>query len=119
MEPARLLLIFERSAEEPQLLGVGEAIRALGQNDIDVKAVAQTSGAGSLIGSLLRFWFPYLSRAGVVGLRRARRSDRPPKSGPSSSRSPANVVRRLAMCLEHGFRRDTGAKYESHSRTSK
>jgi hypothetical protein len=68
MEPARLLLFFERSAEESQLLGVGEAIHALGQNDIDVKAVAQTSGAGSLIGSLLRFWFPYLSRAGIVGV---------------------------------------------------
>jgi hypothetical protein len=68
MEPARLLLIFERSAKESQLQGVGEAIRALEQNDIDVKVGAQTPRVDSLIGSLLRFWFPYLSSAGIIGV---------------------------------------------------
>lgn len=67
-EPERLLLIFERSPEESQLRGVSEAIGAFGQNDIDVKVVAQTPGGNSLIGSVLRFWFPYLSRAGIVGV---------------------------------------------------
>ena len=68
MEPAPLLLIFERSAEESQLLGVAEAIGALRRNDIEVRVAAQTPEPGSLIGSLLRFWFPYLSRAGIVGV---------------------------------------------------
>jgi hypothetical protein len=68
MAPEHLLLIFERSPEEPQLCGVGEAIRALEQNDIDVKVAAQNSRVEGFIGSVLRFWFPYLSSAGVIGV---------------------------------------------------
>ena len=68
MEPERLLLIFERSPEESSLTGVREAIRALGQNDIDVKVAAQNLGDDGLIARLLRFWFPYLSSAGIVGV---------------------------------------------------
>ena len=67
MEPERLLLIFERSPEESRVTGVREAIRALGQNDIDVRAVAQNPGGDSLIERVLRFWFPYLWSAGIVG----------------------------------------------------
>jgi hypothetical protein len=66
--PEHLLLIFERSPDESQLSGVGEAIRALEQNDIDVKLAAQNPRVEGLIGSVLRFWFPYLSSAGVVGV---------------------------------------------------
>jgi hypothetical protein len=68
MEPERLLLIFERSPEESQLQGVGEAIRALERNDIDVKVVAQSPAADGLIAGMLRFWFPYLWTAGIVGV---------------------------------------------------
>jgi hypothetical protein len=68
MEPERLLLIFERSPEESQLTGVPEAIRALGQNDIDVRVVAENPGVDSLVGRVLRFWFPYLWSAGVTGV---------------------------------------------------
>ncbi len=68
MAPEHLLLIFERSPDEPQLLGVGEAIRALEENHIDVKVAAQTPRVEGLVGSVLRFWFPYLSSAGVIGV---------------------------------------------------
>ena len=68
IEPERLLLIFERSPEESRLTGVREAIRALGQNDIDVQVVAQNPGADSLIARVLRFWFPYLWSAGITGV---------------------------------------------------
>jgi hypothetical protein len=62
------LLIFERSPEESRLTGVREAIRALGQNDIDVQVEAQNPGADSLIARVLRFWFPYLWSAGITGV---------------------------------------------------
>ena len=68
MEPERLLLVFERSSEESRLTGVREAIRALGQNDIDLRVVAQNPGVDSLIERLLRFWFPYLWSAGITGV---------------------------------------------------
>jgi hypothetical protein len=68
MEPERLLLVFERSPEESRLQGVDEAIRALGQNDIDVEGVAQNRGANSLIERVLRFWFPFLWSEGIVGV---------------------------------------------------
>jgi hypothetical protein len=68
MEPERLLLIFERSPEESRLTGVDEAIRALEQNDIGVRAPAQTPGGDNLIEKLLRFWFPYLWSAGITGV---------------------------------------------------
>ena len=68
MEPERLLLIFERSPEESRLTGVREAIRALGQDDIDVRVVAQNPGVDSLIARVLRFWFPYLWSAGITGV---------------------------------------------------
>jgi hypothetical protein len=68
MEPDRLLLVFERSPEEFGLTGVREAIRALEQNDIDVKVAAQAPGDDGVIARMLRFWFPYLSRAGIVGV---------------------------------------------------
>jgi len=68
MEPERLLLIFERSAEESRLTGVREAIGALGWNDIDVRVVAQNPGVDSLIERVLRFWFPYLWSAGITGV---------------------------------------------------
>src|SRR5271168_1074130 len=68
MEPERLLLIFERSPEESRLTGVDEAIRALGQNDIDVRVVAQNPRVDSLIVRVLRFWFPYLWSAGITGV---------------------------------------------------
>ena len=68
MEPERLLLIFERSPEESGLTGVSEAIRALGQNDIDVEVAAQTLGDDGLIVRVLRFWFPYLWSAGITGV---------------------------------------------------
>ncbi len=68
MEPERLLLVFERSPEEAQLTGVGEAVDALGQNGIDAQVVAQTPAVGGVFGSLLRFWFPYLSSAGITGV---------------------------------------------------
>src|ERR1700677_1667479 len=68
MEPERLLLIFERSPEETQLTGVREAIRAVGQNDIDVRVVAQNPRVDSLIERVLRFWFPYLWSAGITGV---------------------------------------------------
>ena len=68
MEPERLLLIFERSPEESGLTGVREAIGALGQNDIDVRVVAQNPGVDGLIVRVLRFWFPYLWSAGITGV---------------------------------------------------
>src|SRR5580698_4751735 len=68
MEPERLLLIFERSPEESRLTGVREVIHALGQNDIDVRVVAQNPGADNLIERVLRFWFPYLWSAGITGV---------------------------------------------------
>ena len=70
MEPERLLLVFERSPEESRLTGVREAIRALGQNDMDVEVVARNPGVDSpsLIERMLRFWFPYLSSAGITGV---------------------------------------------------
>ena len=68
IEPERLLLIFERSPEESRLTGVREAIRALGQNDIDVEVEAQNPGVDSLIARVLRFWFPYLWSAGITGV---------------------------------------------------
>jgi hypothetical protein len=68
MEPERLLLIFERSPDESRLTGVREAIRALGQNDIDVEVAAQNPGADGLIVRVLRFWFPYLWSAGITGV---------------------------------------------------
>jgi hypothetical protein len=68
MEPERLLLTFERSPEEPSLTGVREAIRALGQNDIDVEVAAQNPGVDGLIARVLRFWFPYLWSAGITGV---------------------------------------------------
>ncbi len=66
--PERLLLIFERSPEESRLTGVDEAIRALGQKGIHVEVVAQSRGDESLIGSVLRFWFPYLWNEGIAGV---------------------------------------------------
>ena len=68
MEPERLLLVFERSPEESRLTGVREAIRALGQDDIDVRVVAQNPGVDSLVERVLRFWFPYLWSAGITGV---------------------------------------------------
>ncbi len=68
MEPERLLLTFERSPEESQLTGVREAIRALGENDIDVEVVARTPGVDGLVAKVLRFWFPYLWSAGITGV---------------------------------------------------
>ena len=68
MEPERLLLIFERAPEESSLTGVHEAIHALGQNDMDVKTAAQNPGDDGLIVRVLRFWFPYLWRAGITGV---------------------------------------------------
>ena len=68
IEPEHLILIFERSPEEARLTGVREAIRALGQNDIDVEVAAQNPGVDSLIGRVLRFWFPYLWSAGITGV---------------------------------------------------
>jgi hypothetical protein len=58
MEPEHLLLIFERSPEEPRLEGVDEAIRSLRQNDMDVKVVSKSRSADGFIGSVLRFLFP-------------------------------------------------------------
>ena len=68
MEPERLLLIFERSPEESSLTGVREAIRALGQNDIDAEVKAPNPGVDGLIARMLRFWFPYLWSAGIIGV---------------------------------------------------
>jgi hypothetical protein len=68
MEPEHLLLIFEHSPEESQLEGIDEAIRALRQNDMDVKVVSKSRSADGFIGSVLRFWFPYLSSEGVTGV---------------------------------------------------
>ena len=68
MEPERLLLVFERSPEESQLTGVREAIRALGQNDVDIKVEAPNPGVDSLFERVLRFWFPYLWSAGITGV---------------------------------------------------
>jgi hypothetical protein len=69
MEPERLLLIFERSPEEPRLTGVQEAVGALWQKDIDVRVVTQNPGVDhGLIGNVLRFWFPYLWSAGITGV---------------------------------------------------
>src|ERR1700677_1335075 len=81
MEPERLLLIFERSPEESRLTGVREAIRALGQNDIDVKVVAQNPGVDSLIERVLRFWFPYLWSAGIIGVVPGAAHGPPPEFG--------------------------------------
>jgi hypothetical protein len=80
MKPEHLLLIFERSPEESQLGGVDEAIRALRQNDMDVKVVSIRRSADGFIGSVLRFWFPYLWSEGVVGVT------------PSAARGPAAEV---------------------------
>jgi hypothetical protein len=69
MEPERLLLIFERSPEESRLTGVEEAVGALSQSDIDVRVVAQNPVVDhGFIGSVLRFWFPYLWSAGITGV---------------------------------------------------
>jgi hypothetical protein len=68
MEPERLLLVFERSPEESQLRGVDEALRALGQNDVDVEAATPQGGAVGLFGRLMRFWFPYVWSQGITGV---------------------------------------------------
>jgi hypothetical protein len=68
METERLLLIFERSPDESGLTGVGEATRALEQSGIAVKDAAKNPGVDGLIGRLLRFWFPYVSNAGIIGV---------------------------------------------------
>ena len=68
MELERLLLIFEHSPDESRLTGVREATRALEQSGIDVKVAAQNPGVDGLIGRVLRFWFPYVSNAGIIGI---------------------------------------------------
>ncbi len=68
MDAEPLLLVFEPSPEDPRLTGVDEAIRAFGAHGIDVEAAAKKGADGGLVASLLRFWFPYLSHAGVLGV---------------------------------------------------
>jgi len=87
MEPERLLLIFERSADEPQLTGVSEAIRALGLNDVDVKVAVKPPVVDSLIGRAFRFWFPYVWSAGIIGV------------GPGAAIGPSAEVGELVITL--------------------
>ncbi len=68
MQPERLLLTFERSPEESGLRGVDEAVHTLRRNGVDVEVAARHPAENGLFARVLRFWFPYLSSAGVVGV---------------------------------------------------
>jgi hypothetical protein len=102
MEPEPLLLIFERSPEEPRLAGVQETVDALCQKDIDVRVAAQNPAVDhGLIGSVLRFWFPYLWSAGITGV--------VPGAASGPSAEVGEFIIRLAPILSPTFGKEIGA----------